>query len=129
MPKFAQLDAAGVVIGVVSTFGSAVAGGIPFDTEAVEIGCTAYQDGAFVDIGHPPTACHVFDGQGWRLDADRLAAEILTTRRRLLTASDWTQLPDVPLTTKAAWAAYRQALRDITDQPGYPLNVAWPQQP
>ena len=50
-------------------------------------------------------------------------------RNQLLAASDWTQLPDVPLTTKESWAAYRQALRDITVQAGYPLNVVWPTPP
>lgn len=35
-------------------------------------------------------------------------------RDRLLTASDWTQMPDSPLSDeqRAAWAVYRQALRD-----------------
>jgi len=53
----------------------------------------------------------------------------LIKRRELLEASDWTQLPDVPLETKALWATYRQALRDITDQPGYPTNISWPEPP
>jgi hypothetical protein len=50
-------------------------------------------------------------------------------RNALLAGSDWTQLPDVPLATKAIWAIYRQALRDITDQPGYPYGVIWPTPP
>lgn len=50
-------------------------------------------------------------------------------RSRLLAESDWTQLPDVPLATKAAWATYRQALRDITGQPGFPAVVEWPVPP
>lgn len=54
---------------------------------------------------------------------------LLDRRHRLLLDSDWTQLPDVPLATKELWAAYRQALRDITDQPGYPMNVVWPTAP
>lgn len=49
-------------------------------------------------------------------------------RNRRLAASDWTQLPDVPLETKSAWTAYRQALRDITEQPD-PFNIAWPTPP
>lgn len=49
-------------------------------------------------------------------------------RDRLLQSSDWTQLPDVPLATKEAWAAYRQALRDVTLQPD-PFNITWPQPP
>lgn len=54
---------------------------------------------------------------------------ILDRRQKLLRDSDWTQLPDVPLSTKQLWAAYRQALRDITSQPGYPLHVVWPVPP
>lgn len=49
-------------------------------------------------------------------------------RLEMLQASDWTQLPDVPLATKEAWAAYRQALRDVTLQPD-PFNIVWPQPP
>lgn len=49
-------------------------------------------------------------------------------RDRRLLASDWTQLPDVPLATKEAWATYRQALRDITLQSD-PFNIIWPEPP
>jgi hypothetical protein len=49
-------------------------------------------------------------------------------RSALLAASDWTQLPDVPLAMKQAWADYRQALRDITLQPD-PFNIIWPTPP
>lgn len=43
---------------------------------------------------------------------------------------DWTQLPDVPLTAeqKQKWVAYRQALRDVTNQPN-PFNIVWPVAP
>ena len=50
-------------------------------------------------------------------------------RSEKLADSDWTQLPDVPLDTKSAWATYRQALRDITQQPGYPTQIDWPVEP
>ena len=55
--------------------------------------------------------------------------EVKLDRNLLLQQSDWTQLPDVPLETKQAWATYRQALRDITTQEGYPFNVIWPTKP
>lgn len=48
-------------------------------------------------------------------------------RNRLLTASDFSQLPDSPR-NRQAWAAYRQELRDITQQPD-PFNLAWPTPP
>jgi hypothetical protein len=56
------------------------------------------------------------------------ATEIRTQRTQLLSKCDWTQLSDAPV-DKAAWAAYRQSLRDITDQSGFPWNVNWPTQP
>ena len=61
-----------------------------------------------------------------------LMAKIRSDRRKLLTASDWTQGPDSPLsdTDKASWATYRQALRDITDG-SYTSedDVTWPTPP
>jgi hypothetical protein len=49
-------------------------------------------------------------------------------RNKLLSASDWTQVADAPV-NKAAWANYRQALRDISAQAGFPATVVWPTQP
>jgi hypothetical protein len=49
-------------------------------------------------------------------------------RNKLLSASDWTQVADAPV-DKAAWATYRQALRDISAQEGFPWAVEWPTQP
>jgi len=48
-------------------------------------------------------------------------------RNKLLAQCDWTQLPDVPVDA-AAWALYRQALRDITTQAD-PFNIVWPTAP
>jgi hypothetical protein len=55
----------------------------------------------------------------------------LPKRQKLLYASDWTQIPNGPLTTaqQAAWATYRQELRDIPQQSGYPYNVIFPTPP
>jgi hypothetical protein len=52
-------------------------------------------------------------------------------RDALLYASDWTQIPNNPLTLEQqqAWATYRQALRNITLQSGYPFNVVFPTPP
>lgn len=56
------------------------------------------------------------------------AAAIRAERNSLLASSDWTQLEDAPV-DKSAWATYRQALRDVPAQSGFPWNVAWPAQP
>lgn len=42
---------------------------------------------------------------------------------------DWTMMPDTDDTHREAWLAYRQALRDVTSQPGFPDNIVWPKQP
>ena len=49
-------------------------------------------------------------------------------REDYLLSSDWTQLPDSSA-DKLLWGKYRQALRDITQQEGWPLDVDWPTKP
>jgi len=56
------------------------------------------------------------------------ASSVRGQRDSLLVQSDWTQVADAPV-NKAAWAAYRQALRDISTQPDFPWTVTWPEQP
>lgn len=56
------------------------------------------------------------------------AASVRSVRNRRLAESDWTQVSDAPV-DKAAWAAYRQELRDITAQAGFPHSVVWPTKP
>ena len=65
------------------------------------------------------------------LPAEELASAARRRRDDLLRASDWTQLPDVQLSddARAAWQRYRQALRDISDQPEFPVSVTWPALP
>lgn len=60
-------------------------------------------------------------------EADQ-AERVRSKRDRLLMQSDWTQVADAPV-DQAAWATYRQALRDITDQEGFPFEVTYPTQP
>lgn len=65
----------------------------------------------------------------WEAGADDRAAEAVRRERNaLLVASDWTQISDAPV-DQAAWATYRQALRDITAQAGFPSDVTWPVAP
>ena len=49
-------------------------------------------------------------------------------RNSRLSDCDWTQLPDAPV-DRTAWATYRQELRDITAQAGFPWDVQWPVAP
>lgn len=60
-----------------------------------------------------------------------LPKQIRDKRSRLLAESDWTQVNDSPLSNekKTEWSTYRQALRDITTQSGFPTDIVWPIQP
>ena len=60
-------------------------------------------------------------------DAEQ-AKSVRATRGEKLEDSDWTQVADAPV-DKAVWATYRQALRDITAQSGFPWTITWPDAP
>lgn len=96
--------------------------------------------GVFPNIAN--AAANVREGEGW-VDGEwsgathyirdgRIAprlmpipADIRPQRDQMLSASDWTQFPDAPLTDeqRAAWGDYRQALRDL------PETGVWPEPP
>jgi hypothetical protein len=91
-----------------------------------------------IDIGEPPEPGYLFhfESQEWVKQPNEqrffgLNAKALSRRKELLYASDWTQLPNGPLTLEVQqqWSTYRQALRDITAQSDYPFNVVWPTPP
>ena len=66
-----------------------------------------------------------------QLETERLeqATESARSQRdRLLTESDWTQVSDAPV-DQQAWADYRQALRDVPQQSGFPTDINWPTKP
>lgn len=75
---------------------------------------------------------------GWSIEAltqaeqaaksNSQAAAVRKLRGEKLAECDWTQVADAPV-DKTAWATYRQALRDITAQAGFPWTIDWPEQP
>lgn len=80
----------------------------------------------------PEYECYFdYGSKAWVQDSDAQQLNVKNKRKYLLLQSDWTQIPNNPLTPEKQqqWAVYRQQLRDITNQPGYPFNVAWPAQP
>ena len=60
-------------------------------------------------------------------DAEQ-AKSVRASRTEKLKDSDWTQIAD-STADKTAWATYRQALRDITGQAGFPWTITWPDAP
>ena len=88
-------------------------------------------NGAVIDMPYRPSLHHKFNYETkiWDQDVESSEISVRSQRDQLLAASDWTQLPDVPITTKQSWVDYRQQLRDITSQSDYPFNVIWPTLP
>jgi hypothetical protein len=86
-----------------------------------------------------PAAPHLHDDMCCIVDVEPLTQDeldqrvatqwqvIRQQRNQMLKDTDWTQVLDAPV-DKAAWAVYRQALRDITQQLD-PFNITWPEQP
>lgn len=67
----------------------------------------------------------------WEFDNSAASESIRARRNQLLAESDWTDTysASTRLSNYSEWQTYRQALRDITQQSGYPTNINWPQQP
>jgi len=58
---------------------------------------------------------------------DRAAAQVRKERDEKLAATDWRASSDLTMSTE--WATYRQALRDIPSQTGFPNTITWPTEP
>jgi hypothetical protein len=61
-------------------------------------------------------------------DAEK-AGQVRADRDSKIAATDWTQGKDIPDNVSSTWAAYRQALRDVPTQSGFPWTVQWPTKP
>ena len=61
-------------------------------------------------------------------DIPALSSSARDERNQKLAACDWTQVNDAPV-DQEAWATYRQALRDVPSQEGFPLSIEWPEPP
>lgn len=75
-------------------------------------------------------AGYVKSGQSWvpPQQSDEDAAVAARNRRdSMLEQTDWRALPDAP--GRDAWLSYRQALRDVPQQAGFPHSVVWPIKP
>lgn len=89
-----------------------------------------YRDGIEQIDGKWYTKYSVADvSQSVKATIDATQAQAMRDKRNAaLTSSDWTQLADAPVDS-AAWAAYRQGLRDIPLQTGFPWTIDWPVAP
>ena len=90
------------------------------------------QDGRVIPKPPKPDQYHQFDYTAKQWYDPRTEADFINKARAdrmpMLQSTDWTQLADVPAETREMFAAYRQALRDITKQPD-PRTIVWPKRP
>ena len=75
-----------------------------------------------------------YEHNGWELSPnafDRAIEEARAKRDRLLADSDWVTIraTDMGDPVPTEWQTYRQALRDIPEQTGFPEEIEWPQEP
>jgi len=112
-------------------YGAKVQDGIV--TEVLVLADGAKGDEALTAFGLVEQA-GVRPGVGWSWDGEQFAPpplppatwdSIRMERDSLLAASDWTQVADAPVDA-AAWAVYRQALRDVPQDYATPDAVVWP---
>lgn len=72
-----------------------------------------------------------YNGEYTIEDAPMTPEEARAQRDKLLLDTDWTQVLDAPIDaeTREAYRSYRQALRDIPEQEGFPDTITWPELP
>ena len=92
--------------------------------ESIEIGTPTLVDGKWVRnwsvVAATPAEVEARDMHQARL--------VRSTRSQILVRTDYTQLADFSGSSQdqAAFIAYRQNLRDLPQQPGFPWAVEWP---
>ena len=87
-----------------------------------------YVNGVLTDMTAAEISQRQAEENAWAAgENDRLSDEIRAKRNSLLVETDYLALSDTTLSSDMA--AYRQALRDVTSQAGFPSNVTWPTKP
>lgn len=92
-------------------------------------------DGRAIEFPPKPDDFYVWDytQRAWVISNPLADAQAREKRMRLLQLSDWTDTASAPTrlgqTLYDAWQEYRQALRDLPKQSGYPSNINWPTAP
>lgn len=84
---------------------------------------------SWVSLPPKPSPFHIWQSGSWVPDIEGTSAKRKHWRDTLLRRCDWTQLSDVVRTDAQAWVDYRQALRDVPSQVGFPFDIIWPISP
>lgn len=85
-------------------------------------------NGVLVDMTQEEIEFRIAEEIEFKPKRDALeTTSVVSQRNILLQETDWMALSDNTMTPE--WASYRQALRDITGQTGFPYSVTWPTKP
>ena len=93
------------------------------DAQVLEEGTPVFTDGRWTQVW----VVRDFSAEEIQQRNDAQAAQVRAERNSLLTATDWRFRSD--MNPSQDWKDYCQALRDITEQAGFPWTVQWPTQP
>lgn len=102
------------------------------ETEEVEQKeCLAGIERPYTEEAYQKALAEAYNGEVTVEEVAQTEEEIRSQRDRLLADTDWTQVLDAPISAESreAFRVYRQALRDITEQEGFPADVVWPEMP
>ena len=100
-----------------------------------ELALTLLDGESYIEGSYQPDMYKIVDGAAVQLEtSEDTAQRIRDSRLVKLRNSDWTQVPDSPLSDakKAEWATYRQALRDMPANNTSVTNIddaTWPTEP
>lgn len=101
--------------------------------EAIDQDSMYYKNGVFLQYPEKPGKHYDWNGDVWVLNNNKLIVFVKNFRDTLLQESDWTDtvsaVSRLGQNKYKAWQDYRQALRDITTQEGYPASITWPTKP
>lgn len=81
-----------------------------------------WEDGAWIPSIEPASSDPA-------VSSEQASDDVRAERNRRLFEIDWSQGRDVPEELAAKWAPYRQALRDVSNQDGFPFFIEWPEKP
>ena len=107
---------------------------VAYDVDIADLATNSVWDfdsGEWVSRSARPSGHHIWTATGWALNTEKMWQEIRNERDIRLRRSDWTQMPDSPVSSDS-WRAYRQALRDIPVTNANVTNVeevSWPAEP
>ena len=95
---------------------------------------TNYWDGEWKTREPSPNIYSTWNGSSWEWDLEDLMIGVRNVRNTLLSKSDWTQMPDSPLSEddKLDWQIYREELRSLSfvqDNISNVKDVDWPKEP